>query len=177
MKRSSTPLKLVQSKQHRSPVQVGRIPHLRNWLALTLLTGLYSYVVLATQEGGLHLVAAPLVIAPLGYHAFKGRSFIRKVLPATVPWAGAPILVAAGFDNAIEAVFVHSFLIGMVVVQVWEASLWLGGYIIARLGRLRNRLPDHSHPLASGDSGGNVVPLNPESKATSEHPDEERETR
>ena len=131
----STPLKLVQSKQLRPPVQVGRIPHLRNWLALILLTGLYSYVVLATQ-GGLHLVAAPLVIAPLGYHAFKGRSFIRKVLPATVPWAGAPILVAAGFDNAIEAVFVHSFLIGLVVVQVWEAALWLGRWMISKLAGL-----------------------------------------
>lgn len=166
----------MRSRQLRSPVQAVRIPHLRNWLALTLLTGLYSYVVLATQ-GGLHLVVAPLVIAPLGYHAFKGRSFIRKVLPATVPWAGAPILAAAGLDNAIEAVFVHSFLIGMVVVQVWEASLWLGGYIIARLGRLRSRLSDQDHPLASGDNRQNVVPLNPKSKATSEHPDEGRETR
>ena len=141
MKKSSTPLKLVQSKQLHSPVQVGRIPHLRNWLALSLLTGLYSYVVLATQ-GGLHLVAAPLVIAPLGYHAFKGRSFIRKVLPATVPWAGAPILVAAGFDNAIEAVFVHSFLIGMVVVQVWEASLWLGRWTISKLAGLASHRPE-----------------------------------
>jgi hypothetical protein len=135
VKKPSTPLKLVQGKQLRSPVQVGGIPHLRNWLALILLTGLYSYVVLATQ-GGLHLVAAPLVIAPLGYHAFKGRSFIRKVLPATVPWAGAPILAAAGFDNAIEAVFVHSFLIGMVVVQVWEAMLWLSRWMVSNLARL-----------------------------------------
>ena len=131
----STPLKLVQNKSPRPAVQVGRIPHLRNWLALILLTGLYSYVVLAMQ-GGLHLVAAPLVIAPLGYHAFKGRPFIRKELPATIPWAGAPVLVTAGLDNAIEAVFVHSFLIGMVVVQVWEAALWLGRWMAAKLAGL-----------------------------------------
>lgn len=136
-----TPLKLVQNKQLRSPVQVGRISRLRNWLALSLLTGLYSYVVLATQ-GGLHLVVAPLVIAPLGYHAFKGRPFIRKVLPATIPWAGAPILVAAGFDNAIEAVFVHSFLIGMVVVQVWEAALWLSRWMISKLAGLASHRPE-----------------------------------
>ncbi|HWQ94513.1 MAG TPA: hypothetical protein VN418_03310 [Gammaproteobacteria bacterium] len=136
-----TPLKLVQNKQLHSPVQVGRISYLRNWLALSLLTGLYSYVVLATQ-GGLHLVVAPLVIAPLGYHAFKGRPFIRKVFPATVPWAGAPILVAAGFDNAIEAVFVHSFLIGMVVVQVWEAALWLSRWTISKLASLASHRPE-----------------------------------
>ncbi len=128
----STPLKLVQNKQLHPAVQARRIPHLRNGLALILLAGLYSYVVLAMQ-GGLHLVVAPLVIAPLGYHAFKGRPFIRKVLPATVPWAGAPVLVAAGLDNAIEAVFVHSFLIGMVVVQVWEAALWLGRWMVSKL--------------------------------------------
>lgn len=130
--KSSPPLKLVRSRQLRSPVQAVRIPHLRNWLALTVLTGLYSYVVLAMQ-GGLHLVVAPLVIAPLAYHAFKGRPFIRKALSATIPWAGAPVLVTAGLDNAIEAVFVHSFLIGMVVVQVWEAALWLGRWMAAKL--------------------------------------------
>ncbi len=160
VQKPSTPLKLVQSKQSRPPVRVRRIPHLRNWLALTLLTGLYSYVVLATQDG-LHLVVAPLLIAPLGYHAFKGKSFIRKLLPATVPWAGAPILAAVGFDNAIEAVFVHSFLIGMVVVQVWEASLWLGGWIIGNVGRFRKHFSGHASPPAADDSAQNIVPLHP----------------
>ena len=137
----SPPLKLVQNKQSRPPAQARRIPHLRNWLALAVLTGLYSYVVLA-MPGGLHLVVAPLVIAPLGYHAFKGRPFIRKVLPATVPWAGAPVLVAAGLDNPIEAVFVHSFLIGLVVVQVWEAALWLGRWMVSKLASLATHRPE-----------------------------------
>lgn len=171
MKKSSASLKRVQNRQPHSAAAVRTIPHLRNGVSLALLTALYSYVVLTTHDN-VHLVIAPLLIAPLGYHAFKGRPLIKKALPAVVPWAGTPILAAAGFDNVMEAALVHSFLIGLVVVQMWEASLWLGGYII---GRLKNPVPGPSHPVVSGDSGGKVVALNSKSKATPERPDEERE--
>lgn len=96
-----------------------------------MLAGVYVYVVY--NAGGLHLLIAPLVMAPLGYHAFKGNPLIRKVLASVVPWAGSPALAFLGADNVIETAFVHSFLIGLVTVQVWEATLWLGGYLINKL--------------------------------------------
>jgi hypothetical protein len=114
-----------------------RTYYLRNWTALLILAALYVYVV--HLAGGLHLLIVPLVMAPLGYHAFKGKPLIRKVLASTVPWAGSPALALLGADNVIETAFVHSFLIGLVTVQVWEAMLWLGGYL---MNKLRNLIRD-----------------------------------
>lgn len=96
-----------------------------------MLAALYVYVVYIA--GGLHLIIAPLVMAPLGYHAFKGKPLLRKVLASTVPWAGAPALAFAGASNVMETVFVHSLLIGLVTVQLWEAMLWLSRFLINKL--------------------------------------------
>ncbi|MCL4316299.1 MAG: hypothetical protein M1527_05595, partial [Gammaproteobacteria bacterium] len=66
----------------------------------------------------------------------KGKPLIRKVLASTVPWAGSPALAFLGADKVIETMFVHSLLIGLVTVQLWEAMLWLGGYLMSKLRSL-----------------------------------------
>ncbi len=137
--RKNATLSLVHNADSGAEISA-RPRHLRNWVALFILALLYVYVVYLA--GGLHLIVAPLVMAPLGYHAFKGRPLLRKVLAATVPWAGAPALAFAGMSNVVETVFVHSLLIGMVTVQLWEAMLWLSGFLINWLrGRVRRRTP------------------------------------
>lgn len=132
--RKDPPLSLAYSADSGANPTV-RPSHLRNWIALLALSALYVYVVYLA--GGLHLIIAPLVMAPIGYHAFKGKPLIRKVLASTVPWAGAPVLAFLGADKVIETMFVHSLLIGLVTVQLWEAMLWLGGYLTNKLRSLR----------------------------------------
>ena len=158
MEKSSAPLKLIQSKGPAA------FPHLRNWLALALLTALYSSVVMATAQGNLHLLVAPLLIAPLGYHAFKGRPLIKKVLPAVVPWTGAPILGVLGFDGVGKAALIHSFLIGMVVVQVWEASIWLGRYVFNHVCGSSHRVSGFADAPAAEDGDSKVVHLDSQSR-------------
>ncbi|MCL4315310.1 MAG: hypothetical protein M1527_00265 [Gammaproteobacteria bacterium] len=131
--RKDPPLSLAYSADTGTKPSA-RSSHLRNWIALIVLAGLYTYVVYLA--GGLHLIIAPLVMAPLGYHAFKGKPLIRKVLASTVPWAGSPALAFLGADKVIETMFVHSLLIGLVTVQLWEAMLWLGGYLMSKLRSL-----------------------------------------
>lgn len=137
--RKDPPLSLAYSADSGAKLNA-RPSHLRNWIALLVLSVLYVYVVYLA--GGLHLIIAPLVMAPLGYHAFKGKPLLRKVLASTVPWAGAPALAFLGADKVIETAFVHSFLIGLVTVQVWEAMLWLSRFLINKLrGLAGNQRP------------------------------------
>lgn len=74
------------------------------------------------------LGVAPLAVSVCGYTLFRGRPLWRRTLVTLTPLIALPLLILfMEWRDALVVVALHSFLIGMLLVGLWECILWILG--------------------------------------------------
>lgn len=99
----------------------------RNLVLVTVLAVLYvASVLFLYMSAFLFLVPVPITIA--GYQLAYGSPLLRRALVSAVPFASLPLLIvfSAGREFISVAVL-HTLLIGLLYVQIWEVLLWVVG--------------------------------------------------
>jgi hypothetical protein len=95
---------------------------MRNILILAGLSFIYFiFLQLRSFNPFLFVTAAPIVIGILGYSLTKETSVVKRFLAASIPWLSLVwVFIFSDIENQVGIVLFHSFIIGMLIVQLWE---------------------------------------------------------
>jgi len=67
----------------------------------------------------------PLVIGIIGYQYSSYKDTSKKVIPIAVPIVCMPIIYFIDSEKAFPISIIHTVIISLIVVQLWEAFQWV----------------------------------------------------
>lgn len=105
---------------------------MKNCVTIAALSIVYFLSLLCEEEFPFFvLVGVPIIVGVLGYKLVEGRPLIKRLLASLIPVLSLPgIAVFLELEVYASVVLVHAFLIGLIIVQLWEALE--GGYSLIK---------------------------------------------
>ncbi len=115
---------------------------IRNFLVVFFLIILYSFSLFFSELiFWFYAIISPIIVSTLGYSALLLSPIVKRFILSFVPLVSLPVTVFfPNLENNQIIIFLHFFVIGFALTQLYEATLWIFELVFSIFIKIKNHV-------------------------------------